>query len=445
MNAELLDEAFSSISETYENPTQDIYYFAKMDKFLVKDSRGIFVAYKRDYLQYEFSDKGFSKKISRSLIHQIQSDNVVDAYLDIAGHPVGLVRNSENRILVPAEQRRIEPKKGNWPTIKKVLFNMLSKDQYEWFLGWLQVWLQAYYAYSWAPGQVLVLIGEPAAGKSLLQRLLSYIFGGKFVDPTPWVTGQTEFNSELAGCPHLVIEDRFADSTKKIKDSIRERSKSIAVNEYHRIRGLYKEAISINPLWRLTISCNATAESMGVIPPIDESTKNKVSLLWCSKARMPMATNTHIQKKRFMDRLEKEMPALIYYLLKEFKIKDRHQCKERRMGVGAYHHPNALKKAEDSSYYGQKMCIVIDALKAWAPENCFINHEISLPKVQDGTEWTGTPSELLQIICRIPSFRNEFKASNSLGRILQNRVDLKTGEVTKNADRTYTINLHSKF
>ena len=67
------------------------------------------------------------------------------------------------------------------------------------------------------------------------------------------------------------------------------------------------------------------------------------------------------------------------------------------MGVGSYHHPNALQQAEDSSYNGQKMSIVIDALKAWAPEKSYIYHETSLPKVQDGTKWTGTPSELLKL------------------------------------------------
>ena len=441
MNQITIDNEYSKLEEFYEDPTQGIFFHPKMDKFLMKDSRGKYTPYKRDFISRQFASKGFSKSEVKSIIHDIQFNKVIEACLEVAGHPVGITGSFDNRILVPAEQRRIDPKKGNWETLEKVLFNMFGKDQFEWFLGWLKIWLEAYYSYSWAPGQVLVLIGEPAAGKSLLQRIISYIFGERVEDPTQWITGLTEFNSELAGCPHLVIEDRFADSSKKVKDSIREHAKSIAVNEHHRIRGLYKDAISINPLWRLTISCNSTSESMAVIPPIDESTKNKVSLLWCSKAKMPMATNTSVQKKRFMDRLKKEMPALIYYLLNEFKIKARHKCKEQRMGVGAYHHPNALQQAEDSSYNGQKMCVIKDSLKQWLDTNFFFGNEDSLPKVQKDSTWTGTAAQLLHIVERNQSYRREFKASNSLGRVLQNRVDLMTGEVTKNPDRTYTVKL----
>ena len=111
------------------------------------------------------------------------------------------------------------------------------------------------------------------------------------------------------------------------------------------------------------------------------------------------------------------------------------------MGVGAYHHPNALQQAEDSSYNGQKMCVIKDSLKQWVDTKFFFGNEDSLPKVQKDSTWTGTAAQLLQIVERNQSYRREFKASNSLGRVLQNRVDLMTGEVTKNPDRTYTVKL----
>lgn len=437
MNEQMLEEALNSFVDSPNDPTSGIYFYPKSEKFLIKDGRGKYIEYKQAYLTRKLRSQGFGQDEITNIIFDIQTNQVIDGYFEVAGHKTGIQEISDQRILIHREQKRIPLVKGHWPTVKAVLLNMLGEDQFEWFLAWLSVWAKAYYSYSWSPGQVLVLIGEPAAGKSLIQRYLSKLFGDKTADPIAWMTGQSEFNYELASSPHLAIEDRFADSSKKVKDAIREHCKDIAVNEFHRFRGMYKEAVMLSPLWRATISCNPTEESMAVIPPIEDATKNKVSLLWCSKHTMPMPTNTHDDKKKFMKQLMDEAPMFLNFLVNEISIRENLKCTEQRMGVSAYHEPKALSCAENASYYGQKMAIIHEVI-VWYKEKCF-DDEKARKFFIDNT-WKGKPSDLLQIFNMRQNYK-EFHAANSIGKVLANRANLGNGEVVRHGDRSYSIKI----
>ena len=48
---------------------------------------------------------------------------------------MGLHLLGGKKVLVPREQRRIEPKEGDWSTLKKYLHGMLGDDQLEWYQG----------------------------------------------------------------------------------------------------------------------------------------------------------------------------------------------------------------------------------------------------------------------------------------------------------------------
>lgn len=438
MNTEILEAACEEFLEDTEDPTSEIYYYNAKDRFLVKDSRGKFMPYNRQYVSKKIGSLGFNREDVSDLVYQIQTEKVIDGYFEVAGLPMGIQEISDQRILIHREQKRICPVKGEWKTFKEFLFNMLGKDQAQWFLGWLSIWLKSYYNYSWSPGQILVLMGEPAAGKSLLQRFLTKIFGDKVGDPLAWMTGKSEFNYELASCSHLAIEDRFSDSSKKARDAIREYAKDISVNETHRFRGMHKEAVMLAPLWRATISCNPSDESMAVIPPIEEATRNKVSLLWCKRHDMPMPTNTFEEKKEFMNKLMQEAPCLIYHLINEFRCPTKFDCPEARMGVKGYQDKSALMCAENASYYGQKMQIIQDILLKY--QNRFIEDGENDKNFYEKGFWKGKPQDIFNLFSTF-NYNREFTNAISVGKVLTNRANLKTGEVTRNGDRTYTIKI----
>ena len=183
---------------------------------------------------------------------------------------------------------------------------------------------------------------------------------------------------------------------------------------------------------------------MAVIPPIDEYTQNKVSILKCKRAKMPMATSTHHDRKAFWNQLCNEGPAILDYLLHSHSISPSFECPEKRMGVRGYQHPGALKIAERFSFEGQKMETIREALRKydrrrkeghWGPTYDMT----ALPKVEDRS-WRGKPQNLYRILSE-EGFGREFQTSSGLGRVLSKRAGLPGQEVVRHRDRTYTISL----
>ena len=50
------------------------------------------------------------------------------------------------------------------------------------------------------------------SGKSRLQNLITPLLGGRVANPYHYMTGKSNFNSELFGAEHLMIEDEPAST-----------------------------------------------------------------------------------------------------------------------------------------------------------------------------------------------------------------------------------------
>ena len=53
-----------------------------------------------------------------------------------------------------------------------------------------------------------------------------------------------------------------------------------------------RQAMTLKPFWRVSISCNDEPESLMILPPIDESLSDKVIIFQAKKKPMPMPTQT---------------------------------------------------------------------------------------------------------------------------------------------------------
>ena len=185
-------------------------------------------------------------------------------------------------------------------------------------------------------------------------------------------------------------------------------------------------AFTASPCSRLLICCNYTEDSVSVIPDIDESTRNKISILNCSRKQMPMPARTAKERDAFMGQLKSEMPKFIHYLLNEHVITDDlSDLEEERMGVRGYHNEEAMRFVESYSYDGSRLLTIIDCLKQYH-------------KSEDNL-WRGNSSALL-------SFLNqsgvELKATaTSIGRFLNQRIESGCQLIKKVGHREYEIEM----
>lgn len=276
------------------------------------------------------------------ILIKIQEENNIEYAGSLAGYFSGLHIICGKRVLVTDSPILIKPKEGEWPTLAKFLEGLLVDDTYDqrlYLYGWLKIALEALKNETRRAGQTLVIAGESNCGKSLLQNIITLLLGGRAAKPYPYMTGSTDFNSELFGAEHLMIEDEQASTDIRARRNIGARIKEFTVNEVQRCHAKGRIAVNLTPFWRLSVTVNDEPENLMVLPPLDDSLQDKLILLRAVKQEMPMSTATHTQRKEFWDKLVSELPAFIYFL-ENWLIPQELVCD--RFGITHFHHPYLL-------------------------------------------------------------------------------------------------------
>ncbi len=377
----------------------ETYYENHSSRYYARDANDAFrsytVGHAKDVLRhYRTPDAEIDDAMFR-ILHEY----CVDLVLNVAGMARGLHQINGVKVLVPVGPKYISSKKGKWPTICKILVGALGQDQFEWFLHWLASSTQSYYSRTWQPAQVVAFIGPTGSCKSLIQGILTAVFGGREARVMQALTGATTFNGEWAEATHLVVEDEFAENSKRLREQVKEQVKAIAVNQYHRIHSKGQNAMSICPFWRMTISCNPVTESLAVLPILDDSVANKISLLWTSRLDMPMPAETPDEKALLWAKIESEFPALIYHLLELKTVPESLRDPEGRFTIKAHHHPTAKEQIDRLTPEGELLQNIFES----------IAETIAI-------EFTGTAAQLLAQLKR--QNREGQQTEKSLGRNL---------------------------
>jgi hypothetical protein len=281
-------------------------------------------------------------------VNYIQTNNNIKYAGPLAGHEPGVHRMGVDQILVTEKAILIPPMPGEWTIIREILTNLLGEEQLRYFLGWLKCSLDARYENCHRQAQALVFAGARGSGKSFVQNcIITPLFGGRSGKPYTWMSGQTTFNADFVGTEHLMIEDEVGDSTMKTRRKLGSQLKLVTVNEQVRCEGKYQQAISMTPFWRLSFSINDEPENLAVLPPMDDSLEDKISLFQCHKFPMPHPTTTIQDRKKFRERVTAELPHLIHYLLNEHEIPEELHCP--RFGVEHFHNPELLRRLNQLS------------------------------------------------------------------------------------------------
>lgn len=280
-------------------------------------------------------------------LNDFQLDCAIQYAGALAGCSKGIHESCGKRILITSSPKLIEPALGSFPTLSKLLQNLFADentDQRPFVLAWLKIAIEALRAGVIRPGQVLVMAGPADCGKSLLQNLITLLLGGRAAKPFRYMSGATQFNSDLFSAEHLMIEDESASTDIRVRRSLGSKIKDLTVNEVQSCHAKGREALSLRPFWRVSITVNDEPENMMILPPLDDSIEDKIFLLKVHKRDMPMRTDTIEGRAKFWATLTGELPAFVHYLM-NWTIPEHIRCD--RFGVKAYHHPDLLSAIDD--------------------------------------------------------------------------------------------------
>jgi len=362
----------------------EAYYDVGQKSYWIKNCQGEWIGVNETSLKRHLRKAGFSSKTGDNGFTSPLDDRLISIQTEqdilwagpLAGADKGLKEVCEHRILVTEGPKLIEPVEGDWNIIEKLLINLFD-EQLDYVLGWLKTYLQALRSGNFRPGQALAIAGEAGCGKSLFQKcIVTQLLGGRHAKPYRYLSGGTDFNAELFGSEHLMIEDEVSSTDIRKRRHFGSRIKDLVANETHSHHAKNRNAVTLRPFWRLTISLNDEAENLMILPPIDESLADKIMLLKAYKKPLPMPAATDEERRILWDTLTGELPALVYYLLNRHTIDSTFASE--RYGVIHYHHPDMLSALDELSPE-KRLAELIDQILFASP-------------VPD--PWTGTAADL---------------------------------------------------
>lgn len=360
-----LDSAFAS------KPGEPEYWFDEDTRmFLKRRSDGSWIDLKEQAFRRELKFLGLRDKADPAKqevmsqidarIRTVEQDRRVWWSGILSGYKAGIHVMGGDPILVTRSPHLLTPKEGDWSTLRAVFDGMLvgvekefedeegvTIDQRDYFYGWMQDALECLYRGIVAPGLALAIAGEANAGKSLLSGLLEILFGGRVARPYAAMIGKDNFNKDLFGAMFQLIDDDNAETHIESRLKLGAEIKKITGATGQKCRGIQSDGIELKPLWRLVALLNLEPDRLLVLPPIDKDIEDKMLILKGYKRDMPMPTDSVDERLAFWQRLTGELPAFVWWVLKEYKLPS--SARGKRFRVTHWAHPQILSALQQFS------------------------------------------------------------------------------------------------
>lgn len=325
----------------------DVYYEAMREKFWTLNAAKEWMPVSKTtcelilrsnwYSQYEKTTNSLTR-VEAKLLDVIMHHNVKYAG-EMAGWPSGLHTICGNRVLISRGPKLIEPKRGNWPLLKSLIAGLL-RDEARYFYGWMRAAYESLQAGPpFGPGQLLAIAGPTGCGKSLLQRLITVMLGGRMAKPYDYLMGETNFNDNMIASEHLVLDDEVGKADIRTRKHFGAKLKSTVANQEANAHPKGGKAFTIEPFWRISITLNDEPENLMVLPPIDSDIEDKVILLRATHAEFPYPSPALPSRQDYWNALNAEVPAYLHALLR-WPIPD--DMKDLRYGMKKYQNADLM-------------------------------------------------------------------------------------------------------
>ncbi len=360
------------------------------------------------------------------LLHTMEHRSVEEVLPSLAGYSAGVHDFGSARAVVRSSPRLLSPSPGEWDVTRQLIEGLLGEEQSSYFFGWLKVACEALYLGgpgNFRPGQALIFAGPKDCGKSRIQhQIITGLLGGRSADPGAYMFGRSDFNGEMIGAEHLLMEDPVTSTLTKDRVFFGEMIKGIVVNDTHRLHRKREDALTGSPYWRLTISINDDPDKMRVLPLLTPDMKDKLMLFHIEKTPLPLPTGTLEERAAFRAAISGELPALLHWLLHEHEIPEA--IRGDRFGVREWQHPMLVLDLFDDTPHAELLALIDAAVfdstmsakqKLWTLED-----------EANGKVWRGSAIRLEQLLtgedgewsCSVAKEAKKLFAHNKGSRLL---------------------------
>jgi len=365
--------------------------------------------------------KGFSSSRGRRDTHS-ETDKIeqsIKLYREVKDakpilfHKPGLIRleNDDNWYLNLCNQRPLEPtapfencekfKSGaEWfPTIYGILNTMFDqKEALQHMLAWLQHFYVNSYRMRPKQGQLLVLAGHAGKGKTLfVRRIVAALMNSREMDASSYLVYNDKFTGKLAEAPVWSIDDNPAVGDINQLRQFTERVKKYVATASLRVEDKYEKSTQLPHFGRIILTCNTDPQSLQILPSMDKSTRDKISLFRAS----PMQFD-YIDSEELEAAIAAELPFFARHLM-EWEV-PKHLTNVR-FGVDPWHDDELMMESHYQTH-GAIMEVILDFLETYVTIN------------KDKTYWAGTALDLArQLAVDNDNMPREFSAKSIGSRL----------------------------
>jgi len=269
-------------------------------------------------------------------------------------------------------------------------------DSLDFFLAYLKRFYETGRQGDLQPGQAVFIAGESGLGKTLLSTVIVATMMGGHVDASDYLLGETQFNKELFESSLWTIDDTMPAADQRKHGLFSSMLKKIVANRTFEWNAKFKDQQSIPWIGRIIVTCNADVESIRILPDMEASTLDKISLFKAASTKKNFPLHKVIAR---------ELPFFCRWLL-DWTIPER--CVgSARFGVKSYHETSLLETAKESSDSAQ----VSELLAIWKRSYFDESRE---------EHWEGSATELLAEMLSNDAIRDIARSltAKALGRAL---------------------------
>jgi hypothetical protein len=408
-----------------EHELPNFYYCEKGGGYAMESNGKVTLLTTEGQVRQHLLCYGVTGEKATRLLCEIRSNNNVVYAGPVAGYKVGVytAEDSADKFLVTRSPKIIQAAEGSWNFIGDYLTELLGEGQQkEAFLAWLRQARANLLAGERRPLAAAVLIGPRNCGKTLLIEVTRQCLGGRTASAFAYMTGKTKFNGDLLGAELLTVDDEVASYDYKTRAAFSQYIKKHLFAGSISVEAKYKDAITMRPVQAVMIAVNDDPEHLQVLPTIDDTSGDKLSLFKCSRATLGGLDD----RNQIATKIAQELPAFLHYL----ETTDHPpEIKEARQGVLPWHHPAALELLGEISPE--------ERLRELIRECVATQGEI----VKNGF-WRGTATELEHLLRDDPVTCHAAKAvlswSSACGVYLQRLRNSKKIGVTKTKSKGLT-------
>jgi hypothetical protein len=209
--------------------------------------------------------------------------------------------------------------------------------------------------------------------------------------------------------------------------------KRCVANPSFRVNGKFLKAATVKWQGRVVVTLNMDAESLGIVPNLDLSLKEKIMLLkTVLESKVEFLPQTQME-----DILVRELPCLARFLL-DYVAEAHTLGADPRFHAAAYHEDSLVDNANQSSASGAFGEILFEYLDEWFTQN------------PEAEEWSGTALRLMKQISADPTMAMAMRRYDGqmIGRQLTTLASKKTFDIavtSVDGNRIFTISRGTRF